>query len=354
MIRQSETETGSFVNGGAAKAVAVFGAGGHTGRFVIAELKRRGVASVAVVRNKAKLAQESVFGPEIDLREAAIDDTASLNAAFADMAAVINCAGPFLDTAAPVAEATIRAGAHYLDVTAEQPSAMATFEVFDEAARAAGVLVLPAMGFYGGLGDLLVSAVIGDWTDVDDIRIGIALDSWHPTRGTRITGERNTAQRLVVSDGQLVPLTPAADDLTLDFPEPFGRQGVVALPFSEIPVIMRHLRPKELHSFLNRTALSDVRAEDTPTPKAADRSGRSPQQFAIDVVIRKDEEIRRITATGRDIYAFSAPLICEAAVRLLDGRKRGCGAQAPGAVFEAGDFLRALSTQVPDFQITRN
>ncbi|WP_311761252.1 saccharopine dehydrogenase family protein [Paracoccus broussonetiae] len=354
MSGRLETQTGDVMNGGAAKAVAIFGAGGHTGRFVVAELKRRGITPVAVVRNKAKLAQERVFGPEIDLREAAIDDAASLNIAFANMAAVINCAGPFLDTAAPVAEAAIRAGAHYLDVTAEQPSAMATFEAFDEAAGAAGVLVLPAMGFYGGLGDLMVSAAMDDWVDVDDIRIGIALDSWHPTRGTRITGARNTAQRLVVSNGRLAPLVPAADDLTLNFPEPFGRQAVVALPFSEIPVITRHLRPKELHSFLNRTALSDVRAVDTPTPKAADESGRSPQRFAINAVIRKGRETRRITATGRDIYAFSAPLICEAVVRLLDGRSRGSGAQAPGAVFDAGDFLNALNVRIPDFQMTRN
>jgi short subunit dehydrogenase-like uncharacterized protein len=352
MTRQSKTPE-DFVTRSAAKAVAVFGAGGHTGRFVVAELARRGITPVAVVRNKVKLAQEDVFGPEIDLRQAAIDDATSLNTAFADVAAVINCAGPFLDTAAPVAEAAIRAGAHYLDVTAEQPSAMATFEAFDDAARAAGVLVLPAMGFYGGLGDLMVSAAMDDWADVDDIRIGIALDSWHPTRGTRITGERNTVQRQVVSNGKLVPLAPAADDLVLDFPEPFGRQCVAALPFSEISVITRHLRPKELHSFLNRTALSDVRAADTPAPKAADESGRSSQQFAMDIVIRKSGETRRMTATGRDIYAFSAPLICEAVARLLDGRSRGSGAQAPGAVFEADDFLNALSVRIPDFQVIR-
>ncbi|WPZ13975.1 saccharopine dehydrogenase NADP-binding domain-containing protein [Nitratireductor rhodophyticola] len=351
MIGQLETVEENTVKGGQAKAVAVFGAGGHTGRFVMAELTRRGIAPMAVVRSAATLQQEGVFGSEIDIREAGIDDDASLDRAFAGVDAVINCAGPFLDTARPVAAAAIRAGAHYLDVTAEQPSAMATFETFDEAARNAGVLILPAMGFYGGFGDLLVTAAAGGWTDVDDIRIAIALDTWHPTKGTRITGERNTAQRLVVSNGSLVPLVPAADDLEMDFPEPFGRQNVVALPFSEIPVITRHLRPRELHSFLNRAALRDVRDAATPAPKATDETGRSPQRFAIDAAIRKGGETRRIAARGRDIYAFSAPLICEAVERLLDGRSRGSGARAPGAVFEAGDFLDALSAQVPDFEL---
>lgn len=350
----SESSATDSAGGGEAKQVVVFGAGGHTGRFVVAELARRGLKPVAVVRDMTKLRQENAFDPQIDMREATIDDALSLDSAFAGAAAVINCAGPFLDTAAVVAAAAIRAGAHYLDVTAEQPSAAETFETFDEAARKAGVLVLPAMGFYGGFGDLLVSAAMEGWVDVDEIRIGIALDSWHPTKGTRITGERNTAQRLVVSQGMLVPLTPAGEDIEMHFPQPFGRQLVVALPFSEVPVLTRHLRPKELHSFLNRNALRDVRDATTPVPKAIDETGRSAQLFAVDVEIRKGSETRRITAKGRDIYAFSAPLICEAVVRLLDGRSRGSGAQAPGAVFEAGDFLSALRAQVTDFDVARN
>jgi len=60
------------------------------------------------------------------------------------------CAGPFLDTAAPVVDAESRGGCSYVDVTAEQASARSTFETYDEAARAAGVTVIPAARFYGG------------------------------------------------------------------------------------------------------------------------------------------------------------------------------------------------------------
>ena len=129
-----------------------------------------------------------------------------------------------------VASAAVRAGIHYLDVTAEQPSAQATFDKFDKAARDAGVLVIPAMGFFGGFADLLVTAVMGDWVCADEIRVGIALDSWHPTRGTRVTGERNTAQRMIVADGRLAPLPQPAAEMDWDFPEPFARQSVVESP----------------------------------------------------------------------------------------------------------------------------
>jgi hypothetical protein len=66
------------------------------------------------------------------------------------------------------------------------------------------------MGFYGGLSDLLATAAMGDWTRADEARIGIALDSWKPTEGTRVTGRRNTARRVTISEGKLQPLADPA------------------------------------------------------------------------------------------------------------------------------------------------
>jgi len=44
--------------------------------------------------------------------------------------------------------------------------------------------------------------------------------------------------------------------------------------------------------------------------------GRSEQNFVLEVVTRGDER-RRATARGRDSYAVSSPLACEAIERLL-------------------------------------
>jgi short subunit dehydrogenase-like uncharacterized protein len=305
-----------------------------------------------VARSRSKLAELGLADRSIEVREASIDDAGSLDRAFAGVAAVINCAGPFLDTAEAVAAAALRAHAHYLDVTAEQPSARATFERFDRPARDAGVVVIPAMGFYGGFADLLVTAAMGDWSIADEIGIGIALDSWHPTQGTRITGERNTARRMVVADGQLAPLPQPAAEMAWDFPQPFGTQTVIELPFSEIIVIARHLRAAELHTYLSQTALRDVRDATTPPPVPADETGRSAQRFAVEAIVCKDEETRRAIAQGRDIYAFTAPLVGEAVERLLRGDFRDAGAQAPGAILDARDFLQALVPDNLTFQIT--
>jgi short subunit dehydrogenase-like uncharacterized protein len=328
--------------------IAVFGAAGHTGRFIVAELLRRGFALIAVGRDGGKLAA-AAFPSEVAVRIASVDDPASLDYAFVGAAAVINCAGPFMDTAEAVAEAALRARIHYLDVTAEQASAQAIFTRFGDTAREAGVVFIPAMGFYGGFADLLATAAMGDWgsphaaAEIDDIRVAIALNSWHPTEGTRKTGQRNTARRLVIEDGKLTPLEQPAPQTLWDFPEPFGSQDVTEVPLSEVPVIGRHIQVTRLHTYLNNAPLRDLRDSTTPPPIASDESGRSSQTFLVDVTVRKGTTTRRVTAQGRDIYAFTAPLVAEAVERILDGRVCGSGAVAPGEVFDAADFLKTLA-----------
>lgn len=334
--------------------VGVFGAAGHTGQFVVAELVRRGLVPVGLVRPGGRAAALQARFPGLEVREASLEDTGSLSAALADVAAVINCAGPFLDTAAPVLQAALSAGVHYADVTAEQASAWATLREGAGAVEASGLNVLPAMGFFGGFADLLASAAMGDWERADEIRIGIALDFWHPTAGTRVTGARNTVPRQIVTGGALAPLVRSAEALDWSFPEPFGQEALVELPFSEIALIADHLRAGEVRTWISRQALEDIRNPDTPPPAVSDAKGRSAQRFAVEARARLGSRTRRAVAAGQDIYAISAPLVCEAVQRVLDGRVRSRGARAPGAVFDAADFLESIRPDLSSLTISNN
>ena len=322
-----------------ARPLAVYGAGGHTGRFVVDELRRRGLDALAVGRD-ARTLPAGVPG-----RAAAIDDAWALREAFAGCGVVINCAGPFLDTAAPVVQAAIDVGASYLDVTAEQASALDVFERFDAPAREAGVAVIPAAGFYGGLADLLATALVGPDGAGDDLVVAVALDRWWPTEGTRRTGARNTAPRLVVDDHRLAPMPLPAAASTWKFGAPHGEQAMVELPFSEVATIARHLRPRSLRAHLARAALDDIRDAGTPPPTAADAAGRSAQRFEMVVQARRGDTRRTAVARGQDIYAVSAPLVVEAAARLMRPGFARAGALALGEAVDARDFLAALSAQ---------
>jgi hypothetical protein len=324
--------------------IGVFGANGHTGRFVAAELARRGLAARWIGRDLSSLLSLRDTLNHGEVRLADIDDAQSLLAAFSGLDVVINCAGPFLDTSRPVVSAALRAGAHALDITAEQAAILDTITNFDADAKRTGLTIVPGMAFFGGLGDLLATSALEGWGDVDAIDLAVALSSWHPTLGTRRTGERNIATRVVVRGDALVPAPAVPPISEWRFPDPFGLLSVTCVPLSEIVLLARHVRASAITSYMNARPLADLADRSTPPPRGSDALGRSDQMFAVSVRARRGGEVREKTLGGRDIYAVTAPLVVEASVRLLErARPEWAGVRAPGEIFPAGEFIASLS-----------
>ncbi|MEU9037869.1 saccharopine dehydrogenase NADP-binding domain-containing protein [Streptomyces sp. NPDC048352] len=332
-------------------AVLVYGATGHTGRFVVAELRRRGFVPVVSGRDAARLEALAARWGDVVVRPAVVDDPAALDRALAGTAAVVNCAGPFAVTAGPVVEAALRAGIPYLDVAAEIEANAAMFTQYARAAREAGTPVVPAMAFFGGLGDLLVTAALGGRTSADVAHVAYGLSSWHPTAGTRAAGavshERRGGRRVRFADGALRyhDEEPALQEW--HFPEPLGRREVIAeFTMADVVTVPSHLAVPEVRTYMAVEAARDLAGADTPAPEAADALGRSDQTFVVDVVVGAQGGERRATARGRDIYAVTAPLVAEALERVLTGRTRTTGVASAGALFDAADFLGALAPHV--------
>lgn len=279
-------------------------------------------------------------------RYASCDDADALDRALLGTSAVINCAGPFLDTAPALVEAALRGDIHYFDLTAEQRSVRQTLATYDREARERGVVILPAMAFYGGLADLLATLAVAAVPAVESIDVAVALDHWHPTAGTRNTGARNSARRLVIAGGRLVPLPNPAPTGHWQFPQPFGEQPVIAVPLSEIITISRHISAKQVRSYLNARPLEDLRNPETPAPIAADSSGRSAQRFVMEVVATSRAATARATASGQDIYAVSAPLVVEACGWILTHGPRSGGAFAPGEILNPAEFFSPLHSNL--------
>ncbi|MCG5469460.1 saccharopine dehydrogenase NADP-binding domain-containing protein [Micromonospora sp. LAH09] len=323
--------------------VAVFGAYGHTGRFVVTELRERGFVPLLLGRDESRLAASGLA-----YRVASADDPASLDQALTGADAVVNCAGPFASTAAPVIEAALRAGIPYVDVAAEIEANVDTFAHFSEPARAAGVAVVPAMAFFGGLGDLLVTTAMGDWASADEAHVAYGLSSWHPTAGTVAAGavsrERRDGRRVRYTGGRLEYHVgeQSLPSLEWDFPPPLGRRRVLGeFTMADVVTVPSHLAIPEVRTYMAADAATDL--ADAQAPVAVDESGRSAQTFTVDVIVRRGDTRRRVVATGRDIYAVSAPLAVEAVRRILAGQTRTSGVASAGEIFDAPDFLRALS-----------
>ncbi|KES06022.1 saccharopine dehydrogenase [Streptomyces toyocaensis] len=334
-----------------APRVAVYGAYGHTGRFVVAELRERRYTAVLSGRDAGKL-KALAHETGLDAHPASVDDQPSLDRALAGTAAVINCAGPFATTAVPMIEAARRAGIPYVDVAAEIEAVADTLAYAADRPRDAGAaLVVPAMAFYGGLGDLLVTTAMGDWTAADEAHIAYGLSGWHPTPGTRAAGavsrERRDGRSVRYRNGRLEYHRDDLPTLEWPFPAPMGPRSVIGeFTMADVVTVPSHLSIPDVRTYMAVEAAQDIAAPDTPTPAAADESGRSGQTFLVDAVVRSGTRERRAVARGRDIYAVTAPLAVEAVDRILTGRTRTTGAASAGEVFDAPDFLRALSPHI--------
>jgi hypothetical protein len=336
---------------GTGHTVAVFGAYGHTGRFVVAELRERGFVPLLAGRDAGKLDALAASHPGLDVRSASADDPASVRQALDGAAAVINCAGPFAATAAPLVDAALTAGIPYVDVSAEIEAIVDTFAQFGGRARTAGIAVVPAMAFYGGLGDLLATAAMGDWTAADEVHVAYWLSSWHPTAGTRAAGqvsrERRRGQRVRYAGGRLEYLDGDLPTLDWPFPPPLGTRPVIGeFTMADVATIPSHLSVPEVRTYMGADAARDVANPDMPAPIPVDERGRSAQTFLVDVLVRAAGTERRAVASGQDIYAVTGPLAVEAVHRLLTGQTRTTGVASAGAIFDAPDFLGALSAHL--------
>ncbi|HTA37496.1 MAG TPA: NAD(P)H-binding protein [Candidatus Acidoferrales bacterium] len=330
-------------------SVAVYGAAGHTGRFVVAELLNRGLRPILCGRDRGKLELLAADHPGLEVRVASAEEPASLDRAFAGAAAVINCAGPFARTAEAAIDAALRARIPYLDVAAEIEVASAVFAQYGDRARRAGIAIVPAMAFYGGLGDLLATAAMGDWASADEISIAYGLSSWNPTHGTRktsaVSSQRRNGRHFVFSQGTLQLRGEAAPRTEWQFPAPLGLQAVAGeFTMADTVTIAHHLHVPEIRSFMTTIAVQDVTRENYAPPAPVDEKGRSAQTFIVDVVARSGNVRRRAAARGGDIYAITAPLVVEALERVLR-ENDACGVFAAGELFDPRDFLSSLSPE---------
>ena len=189
----------------------LYGATGYTGELIARRAASLGLRPVLSGRS---LASVGALAIELGLehRIADVDDARSLDAAINALPGqnrtVLNCAGPFSHTAMQVADACMRNGAHYLDITGE----IAVFEMIasrDKAALKAGVMLLPGVGFDVVPSDCLAAYVASRLPSATKLVIAIQ-GVGKISRGTMLTSIQNIGNGGAVRrDGEIVRVPSA-------------------------------------------------------------------------------------------------------------------------------------------------
>ncbi len=209
----------------------LYGATGYTGALIAQECVRRGLQPVLAGRDAVGLQRlaERLRLPHVAV---ALDDAAALKKALQGCRVVLHCAGPFSQTSAPMREACMAAGAHYLDITGEIDVFVAAHD--DAArARAAGVLLCPGVGFDVVPTDCIAMSLQAALPDATHLSLFFAgLDSL--SAGTTVTSMeavfRGTAR--VRQDGRIIDIPFGERGRTFDFGR--GPERSFVIPWGDV------------------------------------------------------------------------------------------------------------------------
>lgn len=344
--------------------IAVYGAGGYTGRLVAAELSRRGIDRVLVGRGPDRLrAVESSHGGEV--RVAGIDDGGGLARAFDDCDAVVNCAGPFTSRGEPVVRAAIGAHSHYVDTTAEQLYIKRIFEDCGAAAEAAKVTVVPACGYDIVPGDMLSHLTAAPVEPLSRLTLAYDIRDFGMSRGSmRSVLVMYTGGEVAYGSGEWLPGGGKARRDPVQFPGEERPAATVRWPAGEIVTVPRHVRVRDLEVVMRGDALVPRRVAPIapslmpvmtavmktplrggldrlvgmlPEGPAEERRRRSRFGFVAEAT-GEDGRRRRGVLDGVDVYGTTAAIAVEAATRLSAGGVKP-GVLAPSQAFEPASFL---------------
>jgi short subunit dehydrogenase-like uncharacterized protein len=123
----------------------LYGSYGYSGDLVARQALQAGLRPLLAGRDPDRLARQAgELG--LDCTPFSLDETFALESALSQAPVVLHAAGPYKYTAAPMVAACLRTGRHYLDLTGEI-AVFAAVARQDEAAKQAGVMLLPGAGF---------------------------------------------------------------------------------------------------------------------------------------------------------------------------------------------------------------
>jgi short subunit dehydrogenase-like uncharacterized protein len=211
----------------------LYGANGYTGLRIARKAKAQGLRPVLAGRTAATI---KALADELGLPWVAFDlgDAAAARAALQGIAVVAHCAGPYSVTSAPMLDACIAAGAHYVDIAGEI-DVMVASHARDAEARAAGIAICPGAGFDIIPTDCVAATLKQALPDATHLTLGYTgLDDLSPgTMKTALEGIGKSTSR-VRQDSMLIDVPYGSRTRTLDFGNGKGPVAAFNVPWADV------------------------------------------------------------------------------------------------------------------------
>ncbi|MWV40863.1 saccharopine dehydrogenase NADP-binding domain-containing protein [Natrialba sp. INN-245] len=342
-------------------SLLIYGSYGYTGTLVTREAVSRGLSPVVAGRDGTTVTRQA---NELGLEGRAIDlESSDLVSHLEAFDAVLNCAGPFVDTADPLVSACLEAETDYLDVTGEFP-VLERLRQRDRDAREAGITLLPGVGFDVVPTDCLAAFLHDQLPSADRLTLGVRADA-SPSRGTAMTVLELAGNRGVVRrNGRLLQVPPAYRTREIDFGD--GPEHAATIPLGDVVTAPWHtgIESVEVYAAMPSVASTAMRAADPFRGLLEIGPVRAALRWVIDAFVTgpgerqlreetvtvwgevvdesaDDGSTRRVQARldTPNVYALTADAAVSAAECLLGGTDRAnrdatpAGFQTPASAF---------------------
>jgi short subunit dehydrogenase-like uncharacterized protein len=188
-------------------SLLIYGASGYTGALIARRAVERGLRPILAGRAAGPVERLAV---ELGLphRVFPLDQPSLVDAGLDGVGVVLHGAGPFSSTSRPMADACLRRGAHYLDITGEGV-VFAELAQRDAEAKAAGVMLLPGVGFDVVPSDGLAAHLARRLPGAS--RLTLAFKALgQPSRGTTLTALEGLHLGGMIRRGGALTRVPAA------------------------------------------------------------------------------------------------------------------------------------------------
>lgn len=322
--------------------ILIYGATGYTGKLVAMQARETHLSFEVAGRNGP---QVTALAEQLDVpcRIFALDDPETIIASLAGVTAVLNCAGPFASTARPLMEACIACGVHYLDLTAEY-KVYALAEAWSERAAAAGVMLLPGVGWDVVPSDCLAMYLAAKVDQPQSLRIALQVANSMSRGSTTSVGEILGVGLLVRAEGTIVA-KPDAAPARFDFGA--GLLDSVPLSFGDLVTAWKSTGIPNIAMFVN------IKENVMPEGVAAMPEGPSLEEraanraCAVAEVTGIDGAVVRARIDTINGYSYT-PLAAVEALRLLATGQFKPGFQTPATVFGAGFAVSIADTRIVD------
>jgi short subunit dehydrogenase-like uncharacterized protein len=225
----------------------IYGANGFTAELIARGAVSRGLRPVLAGRDGPRV---TALARELGL-PAIVSPIDELGLHLDGVSVVLHAAGPYAETAAPMADACLRAGVHYLDLSGEVP-AIEAVAARDAEARRQGVMLMPSVGFDVVATNCLAALVASRVRAPHRLRLGIAgleLISRGSARST-VTGFGRPAQ--VRRDGRLI-VAPAP--MRRDFDYGRGPSPSVGVSWADLVASYYATGIPNIEAYVEETAM---------------------------------------------------------------------------------------------------